>query len=120
MDTLESLEHHRRALIVQTAASIACYAGFLVTSAIASLHSFTLRHPLSLACLGLIVVAFLLLPRNYLPPLLVRDAQSPEEALRLEDLRRLQRTGLYVRGLYLAGALVTLLLVPMLVRQAAR
>ncbi len=114
MSTLADMETHRRLIVRRTSFSLVCYVGFLMASIASAVQFRPLEDPVTLTALALIIGAFLLLPRDYVPALLARKANSDDEVALLDMLRRYQLAGLGIRVAYAVGAIVTIVAIPRL------
>jgi hypothetical protein len=115
MTRLARIAKHKRTLGSRTVISVIMYSGFFVSNTIAALDHLVLDDPVTLVSLASLVAAFLILPRDYVPAHLSKFAESDEEFEGLEELEKIQKAGFFIRLIFIAGAIITVLILPQLV-----
>lgn len=115
MSDVTLLTDHAGKLKLRTTASLFCYVGFVLAALTMAFKQYGLTDPVTLISLGLVVLAFVALPRDYKPVHLMTKDWDEIAVPHLSQIEQLQKLGFALRVIYGVGALVLIGVLPRMI-----
>lgn len=114
MDKVEKLQAHNQRVRTRTVLSIGLFVLFLCGCVVIYLRHSATQDPETILTLAGALGAMIILPRDYLPSVLLLRAEGSEAELWIERLRSQQRLGMYLRIIYIVLAVLAIVVIPRL------
>ena len=115
MNEEDILKKHVGSLRVRSTVSVVCYVGFVMAALTMAFQQYSLKHPVTMVSLGMILLAFVSLPRDYKPAHLIAKNWEETALPALSEMDQLQKLGFGLRVVYGVGALFLVGVLPRLV-----